>query len=206
MGLRLNLGPACRQDFTRPEGYATVPHVAAFAKPLITLTAVVAVLLAILALIAVTRRGHLSPALYQRSKALFSPAELAFLAALESALGSSCRVLGKVRIADLAEVKPGLTPRVHQAALNRAAYKHFDFVVCAASSYEPLCAVELNDSSHSTKRAKRRDALVASVCEQIALPLVTFTAARSYEAAQIRERIAPALRTSHDVQNTSGSR
>lgn len=106
-------------------------------------------MVAVLAPIAFARRGRLPPAPYQRARALFSPAELRFLAALEVALGSSYRIFGKVRVGDLAAVKPGLTPQERQAALNRVAYKHFDFLVCAADSCEPLCAVELNDISHS---------------------------------------------------------
>src|ERR1700752_529162 len=170
----------------------------ALAKPLIALVAISAAVLAVLALIAVARRVRLPPVPYQRAKALFSPAELKFLGALGVALGSSYRIFGKVRVGDLAEVKPGLSRQARQAALNRVAYKHFDFLVCAADSCEPLCAVELNDSSHSASRAKKRDAFVASVCDAIAFLLATFSAAKSYDVDEIRERLEPALGQSAD--------
>ena len=174
---------------------------AALVKLLIALVAIGAALLVVLALVAVARRGRLPPVPYQRAKALFSPAELKLLAALEVALGSSYRIFGKVRVGDLAEVKPGLAPQARQAALNRVAYKHFDFLVCATDSCEPLCAVELNDSSHAAGRAKKRDAFVAGVCEAIALPLVTFRAGSSYDPAEIRDHLRRAL-TPRELQNT----
>jgi hypothetical protein len=103
--------------------------VEALAKPLIALVAIGAAVFALLALISLARRGRLPPVPYQRAKALFSPAELNFLGALGVALDSKYRIFGKVRVGDLAEVKPSLSPRARQAALNRVAYKHFDFLV-----------------------------------------------------------------------------
>jgi hypothetical protein len=139
------------------------------------------------------RRGRIPPVPYRRAAALLSPAELQFLAALDAALGGNYRVFAKVRVADLAEVLPGLSPSARQAALNRVAQKHFDFVVCSVHSGEVLCAAELNDSSHSTSRARKRDQFVAKVCEAIGLPLVTFPAARRYDPEEIRRRMGEVL-------------
>jgi hypothetical protein len=162
-------------------------------KPLIALVGVAVVVLAALALITFVVRGRIPAAPYRRAKALFSPAELRFLASLSNALGPRYCVFGKVRVGDLAEVRPGLTPKARRAALNRIAQKHFDFVVCTAESCEPLFAVELNDRSHSSTVAQRRDAFLASVCEAIAMPLVTIVAAGSYDIGAIRAQLAPAL-------------
>jgi len=87
---------------------------------------------------------------YVPAKALFSPAERSFLGVLDQAVGPGHRVFGKVRVADLASVKSGLGTAARQGALNRVAAKHFDFVVCRASNLSVICAVELNDISHSS--------------------------------------------------------
>lgn len=130
---------------------------------------------------------------YQRAKPLFSAAERSFLGVLDQAVGSEHRVFGKVRVADVAAVKPGLGNSARQSALNRIASKHFDFVVCRADDLAVVCAVELNDKSHSGKRAQARDDFVANVCRVIALPLLTVPAKASYSVQEVRDQFAMAL-------------
>jgi len=130
---------------------------------------------------------------YQPAKALFSPAERSFLAVLDKAVGPEHRIFGKVRVADIAEVKPGLSPSARQGALNRIAQKHFDFVVCRTSDLIVLCAVELNDKSHSTQRAQARDELVYNVCRAINLPLLQIPAKQAYSLQDIRAQFLSAI-------------
>jgi hypothetical protein len=130
---------------------------------------------------------------YQPAKPLFSPAERSFLGVLDQAVGPEHRVFGKVRVADVAAVKPGLGNSARQGALNRIAAKHFDFVVCRASDFTVLCAVELNDQSHSSRRAVARDDLLASVCQAIDLPLLTVPAKQAYSLHDVREQFLAAL-------------
>ena len=100
---------------------------------------------------------------YRPARALFSPAERSFLGVLDQAVGKDYRVFGKVRVADVATVKPGLANSARQGALNRIAQKHFDFVVCGTRDLNIVCAVELNDGSHSSQRAQARDELLVKV-------------------------------------------
>ena len=62
---------------------------------------------------------------------------------LDMAVGLQYRFFGKVRIADVAKVKQGLSRSSQQAALNRIAAKHFDFVICRRNDLSVVCAVEL---------------------------------------------------------------
>lgn len=130
---------------------------------------------------------------YQPARALFSAAERSFLGVLEQAVGSEHRVFGKVRVADVATVKPGLGNSARQSALNRIAAKHFDFVVCRASDLSVVCAVELNDKSHSSQRARVRDDLVVKVCQAIDLPLITIPAKQTYSLQDVRAQFMAAI-------------
>ena len=130
---------------------------------------------------------------YQPAKALFSPAERSFLGVLDQAVGPEHRVFGKVRVADLASVKPGLGNSARQGALNRIAAKHVDFVVCRANDLSVVCAVELNDKSHSGKRAQARDDLLAKVCQTINLPLLTVPAKQAYSMQEVQAQFQSAL-------------
>jgi hypothetical protein len=130
---------------------------------------------------------------YVPAKVLFSPAERSFLGVLDQAVGSEHRVFGKVRVADLAAVKPGLGNAARQGALNRVAAKHVDFVVCRASDLSVVCAVELNDSSHSSKRAQARDELLINVCRAIGLPLFQVPAKRAYSVQELQAQFASVI-------------
>lgn len=130
---------------------------------------------------------------YQLAGALFSAAERSFLGVLDQAASPDYRVFGKVRVADIAALKPGLRASARQGALNRVASKHFDFVVCRASDFSVVCAVELNDKSHGSKRAHARDEFVVSVCRAIGLPLMQVSAQRSYAVADIRAQMQAAI-------------
>lgn len=153
---------------------------------------VVVVVVAALAAVASKNAGSASKVgfPYVPAKALFSPAERSFLGVLDQVVGSEHRVFGKVRVADLASVKPGLGAAARQGALNRVAAKHFDFVVCRASDLAVVCAVELNDSSHSSKRAQARDELLTKVCEVIGLPLFQVPAKHAYSVQELRAQFA----------------
>lgn len=130
---------------------------------------------------------------YQPAGALFSVAERSFLGVLDQAVGPEHRVFGKVRVADIARVKPGLGNSARRGALNRIAAKHFDFVVCRASDLTVLCAVELNDRSHATKRARARDSFIETLCKTIDLPLLQVAAKAAYSQQDIRAQFQAAI-------------
>lgn len=136
---------------------------------------------------------------YVPAKALFSAAERSFLGVLDQAVGSEHRVFGKVRVADVAAVKPGLSRSARQGAVNRVGSKHFDFVVCRASDLSVVCAIELNDRSHGSKRAQDRDAVKRNVCRAISLPLFEVPAKRAYSVPELQEQLASAICVAPEV-------
>ena len=130
---------------------------------------------------------------YQLGKPLFSAAERSFLGVLDQAVGPEHRVFGKVRVADVAAVKPGLSNSARQGALNRIAAKHFDFVVCRSGDLSVVCAIELNDKSHFSRKAQSRDELLANVCRAIGLPLLTVPAKAAYSPQDVRTQFLAAV-------------
>ena len=93
--------------------------------------------------------------LYTKQQHLFSPAELSLMKVLDEAVSDQYRVFGKVRVADVLEVKSGVDKRDRRAALNRITSKHFDYVLCRKDDLSFVCAIELDDRSH--ERAERRE-------------------------------------------------
>ncbi len=137
---------------------------------------------------------------YKAISKLFSPAERSFLGVLDNALGDEFRVFGKVRVGDIAKVESGLSRSARQGALNKIAYKHFDYIVCSASDLAVVCAIELNDQSHNTKRAKKRDELIEGVCRKISLPLMQVTARESYSTQEVLDQFIQTIKATLDKQ------
>lgn len=126
---------------------------------------------------------------YQKEPVLFTPAERSFLAMLEQALGDQFRVLGKVRLADVIKVKPGLSGSVRQQAFNRIQSKHLDFVVCDPGDLSVQFVVELDDSSHQQSQRQARDEFLDKALAAAGVPIFHFPVKRTYSAPDIRATV-----------------
>jgi Protein of unknown function (DUF2726)/Topoisomerase DNA binding C4 zinc finger len=140
---------------------------------------------------------------YTKNQFLFSPAEHSFLGVLEQAVGPEYRVFGKVRVADLIDIKKGLNRTDRQKALNRVLSKHFDFVLCAKDDLSVVCVIELDDQSHQTVRRRDRDAFLVGLCEAVSLPLIQIPARHAYSVPEVRATVMGAL--SVPPQATAGT-
>lgn len=176
---------------------------------MIWLATIVAILVAAILIVALLKRprvaGTGSP--YVKADRLFSAAERSFLGVLEQATGKDLRVLGKVRVADVVALKKGLSPSDRQRAFNRISSKHFDFIICAPDDLSVLGAIELDDRSHSAKRRRERDQLLADICSAISLPLLRVTARGSYSIAELRRQISSLMIpcTTHKSESEAGT-
>lgn len=81
-------------------------------------------------------------------------------------------ILAKVRLADLVEVKKGLSNSQKTKAFNKIKSKHIDFVLANPENLAVKCAIELDDSSHNEIDRQQRDYFLDKVCETVKLPLI----------------------------------
>ena len=117
-----------------------------------------------------------------------------FSAAEESLYQTLCRlcpehtVFAKVRLADLVHVQA--SGREFWQRFNSICGKHVDFVLCD-DRLAPVVAIELDDDAERLKR----DAFVDTVLTTASLPIVHVRAKRGYVLDEIRQLLAPHLRT-----------
>lgn len=130
---------------------------------------------------------------YRKIDILFSPAERSFFGVLNQAVGENAQVFGKVRVADVIAPKKGLSRSDWQKSFNKISGKHFDFVLCTKNDFSVLCAVELNDSSHDSKKRKDRDTFIEGACQSANVPLIQITARSTYNINEIKQSIAAYL-------------
>jgi ssDNA-binding Zn-finger/Zn-ribbon topoisomerase 1 len=137
----------------------------------------------------------LEPIPYQKSKALFTPAERSFFGVLQQAVGVNAAIFGKVRVADVVEPKEGLSRSARQKAFNKISGKHFDFLLCDKEDLSVICAVELDDESHNSKRRQERDEFLKKVCEAAGVPLIQIPAMSGYVIDVVKRLIEPHFTT-----------
>lgn len=126
---------------------------------------------------------------YRRHDALFTPAELHFLHTLRAALPAHLDVFGKVRVADVLRPVEKLDRKTWRSAFNRITGKHLDFVLCERDTGRLVCALELNDRSHSRLDRRERDQFIVTACREAAFPLLMIPAARVYDGEKLRAQI-----------------
>lgn len=84
-------------------------------------------------------------------------------------------ILAKVRLADLVEVKKGLSSSQYFKAFAKIKAKHVDFVLARPANLAVLCAIEVDDGSHDDIDRQKRDFFLDKVCETVKLPLIRCT-------------------------------
>lgn len=124
---------------------------------------------------------------YQRLDVLFTAAERSFLGVLKLSVSNEVEVFGKVRVADVITPKKGQDRSTWQKAFNKISSKHFDFLICNKDDLSPICAIELNDKSHSSKKGKERDRFLEAACKSAGVPLVQIPAKAKYQVTDINE-------------------
>lgn len=137
-----------------------------------------------------------------RSDALLTQNELGFVPKLDKAarllldeLGP-LRVLAKVNLADLLEPGNAFNQSQRVAQRNRIDRQHVNFIL-VDEHWKPVCAIELDDSSHRRSNAKKRDAKKDAALRIANLPLVRVTARDLVETVvqNVGDRVRSSSRT-----------
>jgi len=131
---------------------------------------------------------------YRKSARLFTAAERSFLGVLDHAVDGEYRVFGKVRVADVIIPAKGMSRKNWRIAFNKISAKHFDYVLCSKDKLEVIAVIELDDKSHNSKKAIKRDALLENACSSADLKLIRFQAKSSYQINSVREKIEISLK------------
>lgn len=124
---------------------------------------------------------------YRKQKTFLSAAERSFCGVLALATKDRYVVCCKVRLADIICVQNSTPSR--QSFFNKIKSKHVDFICCDPSTMDIVFAVELDDSSHQSKKVIERDQFVNGAMSAAKVPLVRFKAKKAYSADEISESI-----------------
>jgi len=127
---------------------------------------------------------------YIKKGPFFTTGEGSFFRVLKSTLGDDFEIFGQVRVADLLEVKRGLSNSGRQKHINKIRSKHVDFVLCDPGTLNIICAIELDDKSHKRKDRVARDEFLDAAFKSAGLPLVRFKAKYTYAHNEVVEHLS----------------
>ena len=130
---------------------------------------------------------------YKKKETLFTPAERSFLGILDQAVSDKYSIFGKVRVADVLSPAKGMSRKNWQVAFNKISSKHFDYILCDKDTLAVVAVIELDDKSHSSKKAVARDRLLESACDSASLKLIRFAAKSGYQVQSVRDQLEAAL-------------
>lgn len=81
-----------------------------------------------------------------------------------------------------------------KAALSTIQRKSVDFLICNHTYYNPLVAIELDDSSHMREDRAERDSKVDQICQDAGMPIVHVKWRQNYDASDVMNVLAPYLK------------
>ncbi|WP_115719599.1 DUF2726 domain-containing protein [Gallaecimonas mangrovi] len=146
----------------------------------------------LLAFILFLWRRHWFKHAYQR-QSLLNERELQLLELLDQACGSDYRVFAKVRWADVIGVQPRFKGGDFKKAFEKICAKRLDFVLCRPDDIAVMAVLELVPEGKPNRARRKRDKFLASICQDILLPLVLVKLDSNTQAIDIRGQIEKAM-------------
>ena len=142
-------------------------------------------LIVIVAMLANRLNDNSFPFPFDRKSALFTPAEKNFQNLVEQALGSKFRIINRVKLADIVNIRNGISTRASQTASNHANSKYLDFVICERDTMKLLGVIDLVDTQGKGYKVKK-DWFVSGALEAAAIPHIRIKVKANYTIDEIR--------------------
>jgi hypothetical protein len=130
---------------------------------------------------------------YKKKTTLFTPVERNFLQLLEVAIGDKYRVVCRVKLGDVLQVRKNTGKQSSRQAQARASSKYLDFVLCAKEDLSPMVAIDLVHLNGKVGYKSQRDWFVNGALESANIPHLRIKVKPGYKPQEIRECIEAKL-------------
>jgi hypothetical protein len=138
--------------------------------------------------------GKASKHSYQKRDFLFSPEQRLFHAALIQAAGDDYAVFGPIRVGDLVSPRSSSSRNAAPPEFEVVEDRRFPFVLCNKADLSIACAVQLQEHVIAGKKPQAAPDPLKPICQSAGLPLLAFEAGPWYDAGEIKDAIAQAVR------------
>ena len=156
-------------------------------------------LIVIVTVLATRLSDNSFPFPFDSKKSIFTPAEKNFQNLVEQAMGSNYRVINRVKLSDIVNIRNGVSTRASQVAATKANGKYLDFVICDRASMKLLGAIDLVDTQGKGYKIKK-DWFVSGALEAAAIPHIRIKVKANYTIDEIRACINNRLLSNGSAQ------
>lgn len=124
---------------------------------------------------------------FKRKTQLFTPVEHTFLNLIEQAMGNEFRIVCRVRLNDVLQVRQQTSKKHATNALSRASAKQLDFVLCDRTDMTPIMAIDLVHNLGKEGYKSQRDWFVTGALDAAGVPHARIKVKSGYSVEEVRE-------------------
>lgn len=135
---------------------------------------------------------------YKTKRYIFSPAEYSFYKTLMKYCPNEYYIAPKIRLADFIQVDRKKCGNKFQTWFNKINCKHADFLICDKEKFTVTGVIELDDSSHKSKKTQERDTFINKLYEQCDIPIFHQPCKKGYTTEEIK-KIFTTLNQSEEI-------
>jgi hypothetical protein len=121
---------------------------------------------------------------YKATDSILSNAERSFYHSLKLCVGERAVICPKVGLKDFFFIGKGVG-KEYMKYFGKIAKKHVDFLLCEPGTMRPLCGIELDDFSHTSKKGYMRDVFVDKVYKDANFELIRISTKSRYSQSEI---------------------
>lgn len=152
------------------------------------------VLLVIMATIVVNRFiHHGNPFPFHRKTQLFTHVERSFLQLLERAVGNQYKIINRVKLADILELKENADSKTKRSALLKLNAKYLDYVLCNSEDMSIVAVIDLVNNANKEGHKAVPDWFVSGALEASGIPYIRMKIKAGYTVADIQQGLAAKL-------------
>ncbi|MDP5135875.1 DUF2726 domain-containing protein [Rheinheimera baltica] len=129
----------------------------------------------------------------QKKTTLFSPVERSFMLLLEKAVAADYKVLNRVKLADVIELKNVANAKARNATLAKLNAKYLDFVLCDPTDMSIVAVLDLVNNSNKDGHKAVPDWFVNGTLDAAGIPYLRLKIQAGYTPADIQAAIAARL-------------
>lgn len=129
----------------------------------------------------------------QKKPTLFSPVERSFMQLLEKAVGDDYKILNRVKLSDVMELKSGTSDKARASTMLKLNAKYLDFVLCDPKDFSVVAVLDLVNNTSKDGHKAVPDWFVNGALDAAAIPYFRMKIKAGYTAADIQNTIAARL-------------
>lgn len=137
---------------------------------------------------------------YKVNDDFLTDTEYSFYKLLKLSLEGKAVICPKVGLKDIFFIGKGVG-NDYMKYFGKIAQKHVDFLLCNPDTMKPICAVELDDASHTTKKSIERDLFVEKVFKDADFKLIRISSVSDFSLSKIQEIFDDIINIKQSIQS-----